>query len=385
MSELNNSILEICNTNPYKIVISDKSNEEYEYKKIVINKKIIKSKKMYQIESFTEKQAFHNNIEIEELQDTLVNLMNNYRQLNSFSLDKEIDAKLSKKGKLLINRRNVSGKQITIESNNKKKKYILEEGMIIPPLIDLGVFTKEGKIINAKYDKYKQINRFIEMIDDVIKNYQSDSLNIIDFGCGKSYLTFILYYYIVEIRKLKANIIGLDLKEDVINKCNDIANKYNYENLHFKLGDINGYKTDMPVDMVITLHACDTATDYALFNAINWNAKIILSVPCCQHEVNSQIASDNLSLLTKYGIIKERMSALITDAIRGNILESQGYKTNLLEFIDIEQSPKNILIRAIRGNVSSDRKLRALQEVDKLCEEFDIEPTLIKLIKESNL
>ncbi len=385
MSEINNIIVEISNTNPYKVVLSDKSNKEYEYKKIVISKKIIKSKQMYQIESFTEKQAFHSNIEIEELEATLINLINNYKQINSFSLDKEMDVKVSKKGKVLVNRRNVSGKQITIEANNKKKKYILEEGMIIPPLIDLGVFTKEGKVVNSKYDKYKQINRFIEMVDDVLKNYQSDTLNIIDFGCGKSYLTFILYYYIVEVKKLKANIVGLDLKEDVIDKCNDIANKYKYENLTFKLGDINGYKTDMPVDMVITLHACDTATDYALYNAIKWKAKIILSVPCCQHEVNSQISSEKLSLITKYGIIKERVSALITDAIRGNVLESQGYKTNLLEFIDIEQSPKNILIRAIRGDVSSDRKLKALQEIDKLCEEFDIEPTLIKLIKENNL
>ena len=173
---------------------------------------------------------------------------------------------------------------------------------------------------------------------------------------------------------------GLDLKEDVIRKCNETAKKYHYENLHFELGDINGYQTTEPVDMVVTLHACDTATDYALYNAISWNAGIILSVPCCQHEVNAQIKSENLSLLTKYGIVKERMSALMTDAVRANVLEYCGYRTQLLEFIDIAHSPKNILIRAVKGNVSKAKREKAKEEIERLCREFGIRQTLAELV-----
>lgn len=257
--------------------------------------------------------------------------------------------------------------------------------MIIEPLIDLGVFTKEGKVINSKYDKYKQINRFVEIIDDEIKKNDYKELTILDFGCGKSYLTFVLYYYFVKIKNINVKMIGLDLKEDVIKKCNDIAKSYKYDNLHFELGDINGFKYNNKVDMVITLHACDTATDYALYNAVKWNAKMIFSVPCCQHELNSQMKSDELSILTRYGIVQERVAALMTDAVRANILEACGYKTQLLEFIDIAHSPKNILIRASKGNVSKDKREKAICEVNNLVNKFNFEPTLLKLVKNDNL
>lgn len=298
MEELIKSIKEIVNEEIIKVVISNKLNKEVEYNKINVVLKINnKGKKYYQIEKFTDKQVFHENIEFNNLEKELIKLVNNnYKQLSAWSNDKTFDLKISKKGKVFLGKKKSDNKNISNKSHNKEKNYILKEGMIIEPLIDLGVFTKEGKVINSKYDKYKQINRFIEIIDDEIKKKDYKELTILDFGCGKSYLTFVLYYYFVEIKNIDVKMIGLDLKEDVIKKCNEIAKRYKYDNLHFELGDINGYKYENNVDMVITLHACDTATDYALYNAIKWNAKMIFSVPCCQHEFNSQIEPETLSI-----------------------------------------------------------------------------------------
>lgn len=253
---------------------------------------------------------------------------------------------------------------------------------MIPPLTDLGIFTKDGKIVRSMYDKYRQINRFLEMVEDVVKRHpEGKTMRIIDFGCGKSYLTFILYYYLTGVKGYSVQMTGLDLKEDVIRNCNAVAEKYGYDNLHFELGNIEEYHTDEPVDMVVTLHACDTATDYALYNAIRWNAGIILSVPCCQHEWNGQMKTEEFSAITKYGIVKERMAALMTDAVRGCLLEACGYKTQLLEFIDIAHSPKNILIRAVKGNVSPKKKQQALREAERMLQGFGVEQTLYRLLQ----
>ena len=385
MEDLKKAIKEISEQEIIKVVISNKINKETEYNKINIILKEKNNKEYYQIEKFTDKQVFHENIDKGQLEDKITELMASYKQLGAWSTNSSFDLKVSKKGKVFLGKKKSDNLNLINKSHNKEKNYILKEGMKIQPLIDLGVFTKEGKVVNSMYDKYKQINRFVEIIDDEIKKNDYKDLTILDFGCGKSYLTFVLYYYFVEIKKINVKMIGLDLKKDVIKKCNDIAKRYGYDNLTFELGDINGFKYNNKVDMVITLHACDTATDYALYNAVKWNSKMIFSVPCCQHEFNSQIKSDDLSILTKYGIVKERISALMTDASRANLLEAAGYKTQLLEFIDISHSPKNILIRASKGNISKDKREKSLNEVKSLINEFKFNPTLYNLLKEDNL
>ena len=386
MEELKKAVSEIIEEEIIKVVISNKMKKDVTYNKITFVLKEDKEKLFYQIEKFTDTQVFHENIDKSDLEEKILEYVtNNYKQMAAWSSTNTYEIRISKKGKVLLSKKK-SDKVLSVnKGHNKEKNYILKEGMIIEPLIDLGVFTKEGKIVNSKYDKYKQINRFIEVIDDEVKKMDFKEITILDFGCGKSYLTFVLYYYFVEIKKINAKIIGLDLKEDVIRKCNDIAKRYKYDNLHFELGDINGFKYNNKVDMVITLHACDTATDYALYNAIKWNSKMIFSVPCCQHEFNHQMESENLSILTKYGIVQERVAALMTDATRANLLESVGYKTQLLEFIDISHSPKNILIRASKGNISKEKKEESLAEVNKLMTEFNFKPTLYNLLKEDNL
>ncbi|WP_294354451.1 SAM-dependent methyltransferase [uncultured Clostridium sp.] len=387
MEELSNKIDEILSFDKLiKVVVSNKLNSTVQYNKVVFALKEKNKKEFYQIEKYTDKQVFHENIEINKLKEKLIEIIKgNYKQVAAWSENNTFDLKISKKGKMHLSQKRSDNKKLVNKSHNKEKNYILKEGMIIEPLIDLGVFTKEGKVVNSKYDKYKQINRFVEIIDDEIKKKDYKELTILDFGCGKSYLTFVLYYYFVKIKNINVKMIGLDLKEDVIKKCNDIAKRYNYENLHFELGDINGFKYNNKVDMVITLHACDTATDYALYNAIKWNSKMIFSVPCCQHEFNGQMKTDDLSILTRYGIIQERVAALMTDSVRGNLLEAVGYKTQLLEFIDISHSPKNILIRASKTKISEEKKSKALNEVYNLIKEFNFNPTLYNLLKNDNL
>ena len=386
MEELKRTLEEVFKSEIIKIVISNKVKKDEKYNKIAINLKENNKNKFYQIEKFTDKQVFHENIKINEISDKVGELIfGNYKQMTAWSNNEIFDLKISKKGKIFLGKKKNDNSKIVAKGHNKEKNYILKEGMIIEPLIDLGVFTKEGKVVNSKYDKYKQINRFIEIIDDEIKKNDYKELTILDFGCGKSYLTFVLYYYFVKIKNINVKMIGLDLKEDVIKKCNDIAKRYNYENLHFELGDINGFKYNNKVDMVITLHACDTATDYALYNAIKWNSKMIFSVPCCQHEFNSQMKANELSILTKYGIVQERVAALMTDSVRANLLECVGYKTQLLEFIDIAHSPKNILIRASKNNISKEKKEKSLNEVKNLIRTFNFNPTLYNLLKNDNL
>ena len=352
----------------------------------------IKGQIFYQISETVGTKVLHKNCSRKELIEYLKKgLQHDFSQLQSSGMMLDGTVLVSKKGKITIktrrhpqNDQNRTGKdkpgqnceKKQILAHNRVKQYILKENTTVPFLVDLGVMNKEGRIITQKYDKFRQINRFLEFIQDILPRLdQQKEVTILDFGCGKSYLTFAMYYYLRELKGYDVNIIGLDLKTDVIEKCNGLAKKYGYEKLHFYQGDIADYEGVTSVDMVVTLHACDTATDYALGKAVEWGAKVILSVPCCQHEVNRQIKNEALEPILKYGILKERMSALLTDGIRANLLESMGYETQLLEFIDMEHTPKNLLIRAVKTGNN-----KKMDDVTELMKALHIKPTLEKLL-----
>ena len=346
----------------------------------------------YHISRYSQKQAFHQNIAADELERALAAELSSrtYRQANAFAADGEHIIMLNKgydEATYRLKPLSSTAPKPPEQAHNRKKQYILSEDEPIPALIDMGVFTKDGRIAAPMRDKFVQINRFLEIVRDAInedgylERKNAAPLRIIDFGCGKSYLTFVLYHYLVNILGIRVKMTGLDLKADVIAKCSAAAKRYGYDSLKFERGDIAEYDANAPADMVVTLHACDTATDYALHNAVCRGARMILSVPCCQHELNGQIASDKLKLITRYGIIKERFAALMTDAIRANLLESRGYKTQVLEFVDLSHTPKNLLIRAIKKRPALDNAGRiALDEAKALMEEFSLEPTLYSLL-----
>ena len=289
----------------------------------------------------------------------------------------------NKKGTVtVVKNKSVTGKKASLE-HNRTKKYIIEEGTKVPFMIDLGVMTQDGKIVKSKYDKFRQINRYLEIVSDVIQSLDtSRTVTIIDFGCGKSYLTFALYYYLVILKGIRADIIGLDLKSDVIAECNRLKNKYGYDSLKFLEGDIGKFEGVDKVDMVITLHACDTATDYALYKAISWDAEVIMAVPCCQHELNRFKNSPLLGAVSEYGILKERMSAIFTDAFRANLLTQYGYDTQILEFIDMEHTPKNLLIRGVKKNRMVPGKTLS-KNLESLAELSGGEITLKKLLRDT--
>lgn len=335
----------------YGIFTTPTNKSENPYKKITVRPISIKNENMIQFEKFTEKQAFHENYSYDDASDEIIDLIiNKYRNINIFTEDADFQIMVSKKGMVRVTEKEPTKKQ-NIDDHNKKKQYIINEGEPCDFLTYLGVMNKDGAVYAKKYDKFKQINKFLEIVEDSLKGKKlEDDFMIIDFGCGKAYLTFALYYYFYFIKKIKVKIIGLDLKDEVIELCNETAYKLNYENLEFIYGDIRDFEYKSNVDMIVTLHACDTATDAALVKAIKWSTDIILSVPCCQHEFFDKIQAPSLESMLKHGLIKERVSSLVTDSLRSLFLETKGYKVQLMEFIAMEHTPKNILIRAIKTN-----------------------------------
>lgn len=334
---------------------------------------------LFQCEEYRNNQAFHLNLEAEATSEYVENQMKVFKQMQMETRQFRYQVLVSKKGKMTIQKRLQTAEVKEVNySHNRAKHYILEEGKTVPFLRDLGVMTKTGEIVRTKFDKFRQINRFLEFIEDILPQLPKDrEVTILDFGCGKSYLTFAMYYYLHELNGYDIRIIGLDLKTDVIEACNQLAKKYGYKKLKSLEGNIADYTGSDEVDMVVTLHACDTATDFALAKAVGWKAKVILSVPCCQHELNGQMANEVLAPLFSYGLIKERMAALVTDSLRAEYLKREGYDTQILEFIDMEHTPKNILIRAVYTGKRGDN-----DEAICACEKMlHVQPTLGKLLK----
>ncbi len=378
---LNQTLEKMLNESTYKIVLSaPQKKNDAQYQRMELEK----LNDHFQVKKYTKTQVFHEKLTPEQLQAFVADkLATDFRNAHAWDAQHEHSLSITAKGKVLYNRTVLKKDAPKVRlTHDRVKTSLFPQNTFIEPLYDMGIYTKEGAIVTGMYDKFRQINRFVEIIDDAFKTYDRKELHILDFGCGKSYLTFILYYYLTQVRGYKVHMVGLDLKKDVIEKCNAAAKKYGYDTLHFEVGDIAQYRYEGPLDMVISLHACDTATDFALFNAISWNAKMIFSVPCCQHELNNQIRPESLQLLSRYGILKERFCAIATDAIRANLLEACGYRTQVVEFIDMEHTPKNIMLRAIR---SGKRKPAALQEAETLMQEFHFEPTFYKMLKEHGM
>ncbi len=338
-------------------VVLSKPTGKGDASKIAVRPVLIKGKLSYQMTKTIGNKAsntikeIHENYNDKEIKSELLKQIPNFFLQGLFECENEgVTVLANKKGTVtVVKNKSVTGRPENF-SHNKDKNYLIKEGDKVPFMADLGVMTPDGAVTKAKYDKFRQINRYLEFVDDVAKKLSTDrEITIIDFGCGKSYLTFALYYYLVTVKKLNAHIIGLDLKTDVIKECTRLKNKYGYKKLEFIEGDIEHFEGVDKADMVITLHACDTATDYALYKAIKWGASVIMAVPCCQHELNAKINSDELSGVTGYGILKERIAAVFTDAMRANLLKEHGYETQILEFIDMEHTPKNLMIRAVKS------------------------------------
>ena len=375
-------LLDICISDKLidMVISGQKNKSEDKAVKVRIRPVILKNEIEYQVSEFVGRKVLHSNHSAADVKKKIIDYMTEDFKQAQINMTDAAATILSSKSKTLTCKYKKAG-QLKVQrdlSHNRTKKYIIQEGKPVAFMIDLGVMGQDGKIIRTRYDKFRQINRFLEYIEDILPKLDKErELTIIDFGCGKSYLTFAMYYYLKELKGYNIRIIGLDLKADVIEHCNELRTRYGYDKLDFYVGDIATYKDVDKVDMVVTLHACDTATDYALAKAVKWGAEVILSVPCCQHEANRTIKSDILSPVMDYGILKERMAAIVTDAARAKLLTANGYDTQILEFIDMEHTPKNLLIRAVK---SSKEDISAREKTKDMLEALNLELTIDKLI-----
>ena len=369
------------NREPLKIIASQPRS------KIDISKSVLTLKKervlFWQVEQYKKNQIFHQNYETPEQvfawwsDCSLV-----YKQAQVQTQDKEYHVFFQGDGSSrFITHERV--RDIQIQAHNRKKQYIMEEGQPIDFLIQLGIMTQQGKVIQSKYDKFKQINRYLEIVADCLPHLPTDTLRIVDFGCGKSYLTFALFWYLKQLQR-DVLITGLDLKQDVVDHCNLLAEELQYKGLQFQVGDIAHWHNHESIDLVVSLHACDTATDAALVQAIKWNAKVILAVPCCQHELAPQIRDTNQTALLRHGILRERLASLVTDALRAELLEVNGYQSQVMEFIDLEHTPKNLLIRGVKQQKKTNTKI-ANENISQLLGRYGLQKWAMLMFLEKDV
>jgi len=394
MSELQELLEQILDQELIQLILSN-TRDAAQGEKLKVRPVLIKEKLYFQETLYLGTKVFHTNRRKEDMKQRLEACLEKdglFRQAQIHCESMDAGVLVSRKGAVSIKKKNKNANRNNTEnkgrggeaglqklSHDRAKQYILQEGQPVDFLVGLGVQSPDGRIAKARYDKFRQINRYLEFIEDILDKLPKDRcIRIIDFGCGKSYLTFAMYYYLHQLQGRDIQVTGLDLKEDVIRHCSELARRLHYEGLEFMQGDISSFTGADRVDMVVSLHACDKATDYALEKAVRWGASVIMAVPCCQHELNGQIHCDLLRPVLKYGVIKERMAALITDAIRANLLEQNGYDTQILEFIDMEHTPKNLMIRAVK--TSGMRAGQASASVDRVTEFLHVNPTLKELL-----
>ena len=366
----------IRNNTFFKAIISSPIDKKNEIIKLEIKPYKKDNTIMYQITSFDKKKGYHKNYDKDELVNIILEVYSKYKQM--FIIGDGFDYQILKgnneKIKIIKNKNN-NDKKNYIQEHNRNKEYIIEENSICDFLVELGVMNKEGKVITSKYDKFRQINRYLEFVRDSLKSHKFDKIKVVDFGSGKAYLTFALYYYLVKILNIDAEIYGVDLKKDVIEFCSQTAKKLSYNGLKFVYGDIKSFDLLKNADFVITLHACDNATDDAIIQALKWNAKIIMCVPCCQHEFFSQIKNEEMNGILKHGIHKEKIASIITDSVRGLVLEAAGYDVKIMEFIDMEHTPKNILIRAVKKDLENIKNMNyAKLEYKNIVKNWGLKP-----------
>ena len=372
----------IANNNINKITFSNIRNKDLELDKVIGKLVNIKNNINLQLEYRYKRIIKHTNIvttDSENIRKEIIELFELAKDINVATVDENINIKVSKKFKISVNRKKTNSKAISFD-HNKKKEYFLDEKQTYPFLVELGIQNNDGKIVKSKYNKFKQINKYLEFIKQATTQLNSDKqITILDFGSGKSYLTFSTYYYLTEVLKMNVKIIGIDLKKEVIEHCNNTAKKLNFTNLSFIYGDVIDYENKDEIDMVISLHACNTATDIAILKALGWKAKVFFAVPCCQKEVNGQLKADFIPFMLKHGIIKEKFSTLLTDSVRSEVLEAFGYKSDIVEFISAENTPKNQLIRAYKttNNIDKDK----ITNLEKFTTSLNIKMFLLDEVK----
>lgn len=364
-----------------KMIAGNRRRKSLEYTKVTVKPVVIKNEYQYQAEYSYDKKVTHLNIPADEILSFAASLLDDFKQFNIFTTSSEVQVLASKADNPRVTVRKTEARAAEL-SHNRDKNYLIAEGTSCDFLVKLGVMNRDGTVKPKHYHKFRQINRFLEIVEDVYPALPTDrTIRIIDFGCGKSYLTFALYYYLHIIKERNVSIVGLDLKKDVIDFCSRTADELGYTDLTFLMGDIADYTGDN-ADMVVTLHACDTATDYALINAVRWNTKVILSVPCCQHELFSQIDNELHQPMLKYGIIRDKFTELLTDALRGLKLEEMGYKVSMIEFTPLEHTSKNIMIKAVKGVPYKKLQQKAADEYSRLKEFYNVNPAIDMLKKD---